>query len=68
MASKEVLMQPTPNPRRSQFELFRPSVPIPQWTAMPSDLQQNTIQLLSQLFRQYWENQRVLEKHEVGNE
>src|SRR5215471_17337622 len=31
-----VLMQPTPNPRRSQLELFRPSVPIPQWTAMPS--------------------------------
>jgi hypothetical protein len=68
MASKEVLMQPTPNPRRSQLELFRPSIQIPQWTAIPSDLQKTTIQLLLRLFRHYREDQRVLGKDEVGNE
>lgn len=24
-------MQPTPNPRQPQLELFRPSIQIPQW-------------------------------------
>ena len=61
-------MQRTPNLRRSQLELFHPSIQIPQWTAVPSEVKQKTIRLLSRLLRQHWENQRSLENREAGHE
>ena len=39
------------NPRRSRLELFRPSIQIPPWTAMPSDLQQKTTPNLFNVFK-----------------
>jgi hypothetical protein len=61
-------MQRTPNLRRSQLELFHPSIQIPQWIAVPSEVKQKTIRLLSRLLRQHWENQRGLENGEAGHE
>ena len=61
-------MQRTPNPRQSQLELFQRSMQIPRWAAMPSEVKQKTIQLLSRLFRQHWENQRVLQNKEADHE
>ena len=61
-------MQRTPNPRRSQLELFHPSIPIPGWAAMPPEVKEKTIRLLSRLLRQHWENQRSLQNKEAGDE
>jgi hypothetical protein len=61
-------MQTTPNPRQTQLELFHPSIQIPRWAAIPSELKQKAIRLLSRLFRQHWENQRDLQNKEAGHE
>ena len=61
-------MQAKPNSRRPQLELFHPSIQIPRWIAIPSEVKRKTIRFLARLMRQHWASQRGLENREVGGE
>jgi hypothetical protein len=61
-------MQAKPNSRRPQLELFHPSIQIPRWIAIPSEVKRKTIRLLSRLLSQQWQSQRGLQNKEAGGE
>jgi hypothetical protein len=62
-------MRKTRNPRPSQLRLFHPPTKMPTWAGLRGEVQQNTIRLLSQLLRQYWETHHgVLHSEEAGHE
>jgi len=51
-----------------QLELFHPSIQIPRWIAIPSEVKRKTIRLLSRLLRQQWQSQRGLQNKEACGE
>jgi len=51
-----------------QLGLFHRLVQTPTWAALPAEVRQKTIRLLSRLVRHHWERQGQPHVKEAGNE